>query len=202
MVHPAIAGFLTGMSLIVAIGAQNAYVVRLGLMRTYVGVAVVICALSDAILIAAGTAGVGAIVKSHQTALRVVAWIGAAYLFGYALHALWRARRPEVLVPSEQVPPSRRSVIVAVVAFTWLNPHVYLDTVLLIGSISAQYGSHRWWFALGAAVASMTWFAVLGFGSRAAARVMSRPATWRVLDVVVGVVMLWIAAALVRTAIG
>lgn len=196
-----LAGFLTGLSLIVAIGAQNAYVLRLGLMRTYVGIAVTICAASDAVLIVAGTAGVGALVASHEAVLQAIAWIGAAYLLGYAALSFWRARRPQVLLPTEQEPPSRRAVILAVLAFTWLNPHVYLDTVLLLGSVSSQYGSGRWWFALGACCASFVWFIGLGYGSKAAASIMSRPATWRALDIVIGVVMMWIAIALVRAAL-
>lgn len=197
-----LAGFLTGLSLIVAIGAQNAYVLRLGLLRSHVTVAVIICALSDAVLIVAGTAGVGAVIQSHGTLLRAVAWIGAAYLLGYAMIALRRARRPEVLMPSQQAPASRRAVVLAVLAFTWLNPHVYLDTVLLLGSIGSHYGQQRWWFALGAALASVVWFTGLGYGARAAARVMARPVTWRVLDVVIATVMITIAVSLIRSAVG
>lgn len=193
-----LAGFITGLSLIVAIGAQNAYVLRLGLTRTHVGLAVAICAISDAVLIVAGTAGVGAIVEASPTALTIVSWVGALYLGTYAVLAFRRALRTEVLMPSEQTAPSRRAVLLAVVAFTWLNPHVYLDTVLLLGSIGSQYGADRWWFALGAATASVVWFTGLGFGARAAARLMSRPVTWRVLDIVIGVVMTMIAVSLVR----
>ena len=196
-----LAGFLTGLSLIVAIGAQNAYVLRLGLMRTHVGVAVLICAASDAILIIAGTAGMGAIVSSNETFLKVVSWVGALYLLGYALLAFWRARRPEVLLPSEQEPPTLRMVVLAVLAFTWLNPHVYLDTVLLLGSISSHYGDQRWLFALGASIGSAVWFTTLGYGSKAAARIMARPITWRILDIVIGLVMTWIAISLIRSAL-
>ena len=197
----AFAGFLTGLSLIVAIGAQNAYVLRLGLMRTHVGVAVLICAASDAVLIIAGTAGVGAIIESHQLLLKGVAWVGALYLLGYAGIAVNRARRPEVLLPSEQAPETRRTVVLAVMAFTWLNPHVYLDTVLLLGSIGSQYGTQRWLFALGAAVASMVWFTALGYGSQLAAPVMARPVTWRILDGVIAIVMTVIAVSLIHTAL-
>ena len=197
-----LAGFLTGLSLIVAIGAQNAYVLRLGLMRTHVGTAVIICAASDAILIVAGTAGMGVIVSSNETVLKVISWIGAIYLLGYAVHSFWRARRPEVLLPTEQEPPSLRMVVLAVLAFTWFNPHVYLDTVLLLGSVSSQYGDQRWWFALGAAIGSVVWFTTLGYGSKAAARLMARPITWRILDIIIGLVMTWIGISLIRTALG
>ena len=198
----ALTGFLSGLSLIIAIGAQNAYVLRLGLTRRYVGIAVVICSISDALLIIAGTAGMGALVQSHKTLLKGVSWIGAVYLITYALIAFNRARKPEVLLPSEQEPPSFRSVILAVVAFTWLNPHVYLDTVLLLGSIGSQFGGDRWWFALGASIASVLWFTTLGYGSKAAAKIMSRPITWRILDIFIGIVMTTIAVSLIKTALG
>lgn len=197
----ALAGFLTGLSLIVAIGAQNAYLLRLGLMRAYVGSAVAICAASDAILIFVGVAGMGAIVQSHEMVLTAISWIGAAYLFYFAFKALRSAMRSEVLLPTDGALPSRRSVLLAVVGFTWLNPHVYLDTVLLVGSIGSQFGDQRWIFAIGASLASVVWFVALGFGSQSAARIMSRPMTWRVLDIFIAIVMSTIAMSLVKTAL-
>jgi len=194
-----IAGFLTGLSLIVAIGAQNAYVLRLGLSRHFVGLAVAICATSDVVLIALGIAGIGRLVKAVPVALEVMKWIGVVYLLGFAVASFWSARRAEVLLPSDSEPPSRRVVVATVLAFTFLNPHVYLDTVLLLGSIGNQYGAHRWWFAVGASLASIIWFASLGFGARAASRLMSRPVTWRVLDVVIGVIMIAVAVNLIVT---
>ena len=201
MVNIALTGFFSGLSLIVAIGAQNAYVLRLGLMRTYVGIAVVICALSDAILIIAGTAGMGALVSQNQILLKIISWVGAGYLLFYGASAFWRARKPNVLLPTEQELPSKLKVILAVIGFTWLNPHVYLDTVLLLGSIGSQFGSDRWWFALGASIGSVLWFTGLGYGSKAAAKIMSRPITWRILDIFIGVVMTTIAISLIRTAL-
>lgn len=201
MVNIALTGFFSGLSLIVAIGAQNAYVLRLGLMRTYVGIAVVICALSDAILIIAGTAGMGALVSQNQILLKIISWVGAGYLLFYGASAFWRARKPNVLLPTEQELPNKRKVILAVIGFTWLNPHVYLDTVLLLGSIGSQFGSDRWWFALGASIGSVLWFTGLGYGSKAAAKIMSRPITWRILDIFIGVVMTTIAISLIRTAL-
>lgn len=201
MVNIALTGFFSGLSLIVAIGAQNAYVLRLGLMRTYVGIAVVICALSDAILILAGTAGMGALVSQNQILLKIISWVGAGYLLFYGASAFWRARKPNVLLPTEQELPNKRKVILAVIGFTWLNPHVYLDTVLLLGSIGSQFGSDRWWFALGASIGSVLWFTGLGYGSKAAAKIMSRPITWRILDIFIGVVMTTIAISLIRTAL-
>ena len=201
MVNIALTGFFSGLSLIVAIGAQNAYVLRLGLMRTYVGIAVVICALSDAILIIAGTAGMGALVSQNQILLKIISWVGAGYLLFYGASAFWRARKPNVLLPTEQELPNKRKVILAVIGFTWLNPHVYLDTVLLLGSIGSQFGSDRWWFALGASIGSVLWFTGLGYGSKAAAKIMSRPITWRILDIFIGVVMTTIAVSLIKTAL-
>ncbi|MEN9698424.1 MAG: hypothetical protein RL448_379 [Actinomycetota bacterium] len=202
MLNIALTGFFSGLSLIIAIGAQNAYVLRLGLMRTYVGIAVFICALSDAILIIAGTAGMGALVSQNQVLLKVISWVGAAYLLFYGVSAFWRARKPNVLLPTEQELPSKKKVVLAVIAFTWLNPHVYLDTVLLLGSIGSQFGGDRWWFALGASIASVLWFTTLGYGSKAAARIMSRPITWRILDIFIGIVMTTIAVSLIKTALG
>ena len=194
-----LAGLLTGFSLIVAIGAQNAYVLRLGLARHFVGLAVVICASADVVLIVLGTGGIGRIIHAFPSALQIIKWIGVIYLIGFALLSFWRARQSEVLLPADADPPTRRVVVLTTLAFTFLNPHVYLDTVLLIGSIGNQYGSHRWLFAVGAGTASVVWFTTLGFGARAVSRFMSRPITWRVLDIVIGVVMLAIAINLLTT---
>mgnify|MGYP003341235757 CR=1 FL=1 len=200
--HVVVAGFLTGLSLIVAIGAQNAFVLRLGLMRSHVGIAVAICAISDALLIVVGTAGMGAIVQSHKSLLKAVSWIGAAYLLYFAFSAAKRIFKTESLHASEQTAMSKKSVILSVIGFTWLNPHVYLDTVLLVGSIGSQFGNQRWFFALGAATASLLWFTGLGYGSKAAARVMARPITWRILDIFITIVMTSIAVSLIKTGLG
>jgi L-lysine exporter family protein LysE/ArgO len=196
-----LAGLLTGLSLIVAIGAQNAYVLRLGLARHFVGLAVCICASADVVLILLGIGGIGRLIRAVPEALQVIKWVGVVYLIGYALHSFWRARRSEVLLPSEVDPPTRRVVAGTMLAFTLLNPHVYLDTVLLVGSIGNQYGHQRWLFAAGASAASILWFTTLGFGARALSRFMSRPITWRILDVIIGVVMLAIAVSLILTPI-
>jgi len=201
-VNAAWAGFFTGLSLIVAIGAQNAYLLRLGLTRRHVGVAVTICALSDVVLIVLGVGGIGAVVRSVPGALDAFRWIGVTYLVGYALCSFWRASRKEVLLPSEAARPSVKIVVTTTLAFTFLNPHVYLDTVLLLGSLGNQYGGDRWLFAAGACVASIAWFTGLGYGAKAAAGLMSRPATWRVLDVVIGVVMLLVAFSIGTTHVG
>ena len=195
----ALAGLVTGLSLIVAIGAQNAYLLRLGLTRQHVSVAVAICASSDIILIALGIGGIGRLIRSVPQALDVLKWVGVIYLVGYSLHSFRHALRDEVLVPSQADRPSQRTVIVTTLAFTFLNPHVYLDTVLLLGSIGNQYGTQRWLFAAGAGLASVAWFTALGFGARGAARLMSKPVTWRVLDVMIGVVMLGVAISVAMT---
>lgn len=192
-----LAGLLTGLSLIVAIGAQNAYVLRQGLAREHVGLVVAICALSDVVLIAAGVAGIGRIVEEAPWAIDLVRWLGVAFLTWYGVSSLLRARRAESLRADDRVTVSRRGVAVRALALTWLNPHVYLDTVLLLGTIANHHGSTgRWWFALGACAGSILWFSGLGFGARYASRWLSRPRAWQVLDVLIGLTMLAIALSL------
>jgi len=189
-------GFLTMASLIVAIGAQNAYVLRTGLARHHVALVVTVCALSDAVLVLAGVLGVGGLVTAHPGLLTVVRWVGAAYLIGFGVLSLRNARHPKALGAADTV-PSRNGVLATVLALTWLNPHVYLDTVLLVGSLANQHGQDgRWWFAGGAAAASLAWFTALGYGARLLAPLFARPATWRVLDVAIALVMFAIAATL------
>ncbi|MCU1538272.1 MAG: amino acid transporter [Humibacillus sp.] len=190
-------GFLTMASLIVAIGAQNAFVLRTGLARRHVGIVVTVCAASDALLVVAGVLGVGGVVTAHPAVLTWVRWVGAAYLVGFGLRCLWRARRPGSLEAGAPA-ATRGSALTTVLALTWLNPHVYLDTVLLVGSLANGQGpGGRWWFTAGAALASAAWFALLGYGARLLAPLFARPVTWRVLDVVIGLVMFLVAATLV-----
>lgn len=198
----AVVGFFTGLTLIIAIGAQNAFVLRLGLARNHVAIAVVVCAVSDAFLIVLGISGLGALFRSIPVALVVMKWVGVAYLLWYAFRSFRSAMRPNALIAGEQAVLSRRSVLLMVLGFTFLNPHVYLDTVLLLGSIGNQYEPNQWWFALGASIASVTWFSVLGFGARTAAPLMSRPVTWRILDTGIGLVMLAIAIRLATMDLG
>ena len=197
MLDSSATGLITGLSLIVAIGAQNAYVLRQGLAREHVGMVVLICALSDVLLISAGVAGIGRIVEAAPWAIDLVRWLGAAFLTWYGVSSLLRARRGQSLHAADRATVSRGGVAVRALALTWLNPHVYLDTVLLLGTIANQHGpSGRWWFALGACVASLGWFSGLGFGARYASRWLSRPRAWQVLDVLIGVTMLAIALSL------
>jgi L-lysine exporter family protein LysE/ArgO len=194
-----VAGFLTGLSLIVAIGAQNAFVLRQGLLRQHVGTVVAICAVSDLLLITAGVAGIGTIVQKAPEALTVVTWLGVAFLTAYGVRSLWRARHAEALTATPETTPRRRGVILQMLALTWLNPHVYLDTVLLVGSIAAHHGpTGKWWFGVGAGLASIVWFTGLGYGARLAAPLLARPRSWQVLDVLIGLTMLTIALSLAR----
>ena len=199
MLDALVAGLLTGLSLIVAIGAQNAFVLRQGLLRQHVGPVVTVCAVSDLVLIAAGVGGIGVIVQHAPTALTVVRWLGVAFLTAYGVRSLWRSRHPEALTASADTAPRLRGAMVQAVALTWLNPHVYLDTVLLLGSIAAHHGpSGKWWFGVGAGLGSILWFSGLGYGARLAAPLLSRRRSWQVLDVLIGLTMLTIAFSLTR----
>ncbi|MEY9851373.1 L-lysine exporter family protein LysE/ArgO [Leifsonia sp. EB41] len=194
--------YLTGLgsaaALIVAIGAQNAFVLRQGLRREHVLAVVAICVASDALLIAAGVAGIGTLVKAAPLALQIVRWAGFAFLVGYAVFAAVRAVRPTTLTAATSGGGTLAAAIGTCLAITWLNPHVYLDTVLLLGSLSATHGDPgRWVFGAGAATASLLWFVVLGFGARVAAPVFARPMAWRVLDAGIAVLMPVLAVMLV-----
>ncbi|GAA2533299.1 MULTISPECIES: LysE/ArgO family amino acid transporter [Streptomyces] len=195
----AAAGFGTGLSLIVAIGAQNAFVLRQGIRRDAVLAVVGICALSDAALIALGVGGIGAVVVAWPGALTAVGWIGGAFLLGYGALAARRAVRPggTGLETEGESARSRRRAVLTCLALTWLNPHVYLDTVFLLGSVAADHGPLRWTFGLGAALASVCWFAALGFGARLLSRFLARPAAWRVLDALVATTMIVLGVTLV-----
>lgn len=198
MISALVAGLALGLSLIIAIGAQNAFVLRQGLRREHVLAIVVVCAASDAVLIAAGIGGLGVLIERAEWALAAVRIAGAAFLLWYGVKSALRALKPATLDASDG--GERMSLAAAVttaLALTWLNPHVYLDTVLLLGSIGGTYGADRWWFGLGAAIASIAWFSALGFGSRVLRPVFARPVAWRVLDAVIAVVMISIAVSLV-----
>ena len=190
------AGFGLSLALIVAIGAQNAFVLRQGLRREHVLPVVVTCAVADAVLICAGVAGLGAVVAGAPTALTVVRWGGAAFLAGYAVLAARRALRPGDLTPLDRPPATLRATLLACLAFTFLNPHVYLDTVVLLGAVAQQYPS-RWAFGAGAATASVVWFAALGLAARPLASLLASPAAWRIVDGVIAVVMAVLAVTLV-----
>lgn len=194
---PAAQGFLACAGLIVAIGAQNAFVLRQGLRREHVAVVVALCAGSDALLISAGVAGLGGIVTAHPTALTVTKVVGAAFLVVMGIAAARRAWRPGHLDPAASAPGGRGGVVLACLGFTFLNPHVYLDTVVLLGAMANQHADvGRWLFALGAAGASVAWFTALGFGAGRLGPVFARPQAWRWLDAGIAVVMVGLAIIL------
>ncbi|PTT68357.1 LysE/ArgO family amino acid transporter [Arthrobacter sp. HMWF013] len=199
---PAVAlGFGTSLALIVAIGSQNAFVLRQGIRGEHVAAVVLVCSVSDAVLIAAGIAGVGALMEASPVVVNVARYAGAAFLVGYGVLAARRAIRPGALTASGKEPALRAgAAITTVLALTWLNPHVYLDTVLLLGSVANQQVEElRWWFGGGAMAASFGWFCALGFGARALRPFFARPSSWRILDGFVAVVMLALG---VRLALG
>ena len=213
MANASLDGLLTGLSLIVAIGAQNAFLLRQGLRRVRVGAIVAVCTLSDFVLIIAGVSGIGAVVQHAGWALVLVRCIGVAFLTWYGLSSVWRARhrsaltaapdgprsRGALLAPGGMTPPSppEGAVVRRAMAFTWLNPHVYLDTVVLLGSVANAHGpSGRWWFAVGAGAASALWFSGLGFGARLAAPLLATARAWQVLDLLIGVTMVLLAVKL------
>lgn len=212
-------GLGLGLSLIVAIGAQNVFVLRQGIRREHVLPVVVICALSDALLIAAGVAGLGFVISAAPWLVVIARWAGALFLLVYGILAARRAWRggEELRVDSADAahpaaPPAATAtsahtrtatatalapVIATVLALTWLNPHVYLDTVLMLGSIAATHGDERWLFAAGAIAASILWFTALGFGARYLGRWLRTERSWRILDAIIAVVMIAIAVSLV-----
>ncbi len=189
-------GFLAGLSLIIAIGAQNAFVIRQGLTKKFVLLTVLICAFSDALLIALGASGLGALIKSNKNVLEFVRWFGVVYLLWFAFKSAKSALKKEVLNSAGEASADRKSVILTVLALTFLNPHVYLDTVILLGSISNQFGSDKWFFVIGAMLASFIWFTAIGFGAKSASKFMSRPIFWKILDSIIAAIMLSIAAFL------
>jgi L-lysine exporter family protein LysE/ArgO len=198
---PLLAGFATSLSLIVAIGAQNAFVLRQGLRREHILPVVLTCALSDALLISGGIAGLGALIESSPTALNIAKYGGAAFLFTYAAIAARRAFQPSVLSPADHAPAALRSVVLTCLGFTYLNPHVYLDTVVLLGSLANQRGTDgRWLYGLGAVAASFGWFFALGFLARKLGPFFARPRAWQFLDGGIALVMATLATWMILPA--
>lgn len=230
------AGLSLGLSLIVAIGAQNLFVLRQGIRREHVLTVALVCAASDAALIAVGVSGLGLVLEAAPWAVQVARWAGAAFLLAYAVLAARRAwqggglpsadatsaREVVTTVPdgadeareggatvqtSRAAPPvatasvparaSRTAALLTCLALTWLNPHVYLDTVFLLGSVASTHGDTRWWFAAGAMTASLAWFFSLAYGARLLGRLFDSRAAWRILDAIIAVVMALIALSLV-----
>ena len=193
-------GLFLSLGLIVAIGAQNAFVLRQGLRREHVGSVVAFCAVADAVLITAGVFGMAQALGDRPMLARGLALGGAAFLAVYGWRALQRARQISALdVTASGQTLSRGAALAQAAAFTLLNPHVYLDTVLLVGSIGAQQPAPlQGWFAAGASTASLLWFSALGFGARWLAPWFARPRAWQVLDALIGLTMCLLSALLVR----
>ena len=189
-------GFLTAFTLIAAIGAQNAFVLRQGIRREHVIPVVAVCTVSDMALIAAGIGGFGALIATHPDIVTVAKIGGAVFLTGYGLLAARRAIRPSTLSPTETAPARLAGVLATCLALTFLNPHVYLDTVVLLGALANQHSDGRWLFGIGAATASAVWFTSLGFGARRLSGLFAAPVTWRILDGVIAVTMVALGAYL------
>lgn len=229
-----LSGVFMGFGLIIAIGAQNVFVLRQGIRREHVGLVIAICAVSDVVLILAGVGSLGALVERVPWLTDAATWGGAAFLAVYGVLAARRAlfpksaddaalgaasAAPELRTTSARVDGGRDGVdgttgddgattltrsravpvALAALALTWLNPHVYLDTVFLLGSVASTHGDDRWWFALGACVASLVWFTALGLGARWLGTYLRTPRAWRVLDGIVALIMFALAVSLLAT---
>ena len=191
------AGLAAGLGLIIAIGAQNAFVIRQGLARNHVGLIVLVCAISDVSLIFAGVAGLGAVIQALPWLLAVMRWGGVAYLLWFGIRTLGAVFKSEHLNSDGTVAAlTMRQALVTTLMLTWLNPHVYLDTVIFLGSLGNQFAAGRWWFAVGAGSASVIWFMGIGYGAKAASRLLARPVFWKILDSVISLMMFALAGVL------
>lgn len=197
-----ISGLLLGLSLIVAIGAQNAFVLRQGLTGRFVLPVALVSALLDASLIVLGVAGLGALLESVPFLLGLVRWLGAGYLVWFGIASLRRARSDQSMSVSGSGPATLASVVLSTVTFSLLNPHVYLDTVVFLGAFAAQFGDSRWWFALGACLASIVWFFSLAYGAKALSRYVTQPRFWKILDTTIAVFMFALAMGLIFAPLG
>ena len=195
-----ISGFALGLSLILAIGAQNAFVLKQGLKKQHVFLVCSLCAVSDAILITFGVMGFGALMAQYPWVEQIARYGGAAFLIIYAAMSFYSAySQKHNLVPSDNAPESAWKITLMCLGFTWLNPHVYLDTVVFLGSISTQFSADIEAFTLGAVTASFVFFYSLGFGSRILIPVFEKPRAWQILEVFIGLLMLTLGASLVFT---
>jgi L-lysine exporter family protein LysE/ArgO len=197
MNSPLLLGFIASFTLIAAIGAQNAFVLRQGIRREHVLPVVALCTVSDMALIAAGIAGVGAVINAHPATVDIAKVGGALFLFGYGLLAARRAWRPSTLTPSEATPARLAGVLVTCLALTFLNPHVYLDTVVLLGTLANEHRDERWMFGIGAVTASAVWFFSLGLGARRLTGLFAKPMTWRILDGLIAATMIGLGVAMI-----
>lgn len=203
MISVLLTGYLSGLSLIAAIGAQNAFVLRQGLRREHVTAVVLVCAVSDALLIALGVAGFGALSAAHPWLSAAMLWGGVGFLLAYGalrFRAAWRGGTG--LMPTQGQPAALMPVLAACLLLTWANPHVWLDTVALLGALSTRHAPHEWTFGAGAILASFSFFAALGHGARHLAPLLARPGAWRILELLIGLVMWAIALALILRQLG
>jgi L-lysine exporter family protein LysE/ArgO len=189
MLSIVLAGFGTGLALIVAVGAQNAFLLRQGIRGEHVLPLVVLCLLSDVAAIIGGIAGIGSVLDRWPAVLPVMQVVGGVYLLAFGFQAAMRAWRPGALAGEGGSPMALGSAVLTMLALTWLNPHFYLDTLLMLGTVANSFGDHRWWFCAGALVASAVWFPTLGFGARLLSGLFARPRAWRVLDSGIAVLM-------------
>lgn len=189
-------GLIAGISLIMAIGAQNAFILRQALTRQHVLLLVTFAVLADALLIAAGTAGLGAIIEAAPVALEFIRWFGVAYLLWFAFSSARNAFKGETLQTQGGAKASTKAILLTMFGFTFLNPHVYLDTVIFLGAIGNQFSQEKWHFAFGAMTGSFIWFFSLGYGAKALSRYMSKAIFWKILDLTIAAIMVSIAAML------
>jgi L-lysine exporter family protein LysE/ArgO len=182
MFQVALTGLLTGLALIIAVGAQNAFLLRQGIRGEQVLPIVLTCLVSDVVAITAGVAGLGVVLERWPSVLPVAQVLGGIYLIAFGLHAAMRAWRPTALDTGEGTALTPGKAVLLTLALTWLNPHFYLDAVLMLGTVANSFGNDRWWFVSGTLVASVLWFFGLGYGARLLRGVFSRPSAWRVLD--------------------
>ena len=189
MLHIVLTGMLTGLALIVAIGAQNAFLLRQGIRGEQVLPIVLTCLVSDAVAITAGVAGLGAVLDRWPGVLPVAQVLGGLYLIAFGIHAALRAWRPSGLDASDGAALTPGRAVLLTLALTWLNPHFYLDAVLMLGTVANSFGPDRWWFVAGTLTASVLWFVGLGYGARLLRGIFARPSAWRVLDSAIAVIM-------------
>ena len=189
MFQVALTGLVTGLALIIAVGAQNAFLLRQGIRGEHVLPIVLTCLISDIVAITAGVAGLGVVLERWPSVLPVAQILGGLYLIGFGVHAAMRAWRPAVLDAGEGAAMTPGKAVLLTLALTWLNPHFYLDAVLMLGTVANSFGDARWWFVSGALVASVLWFFGLGYGARLLRGLFARPTAWRVLDSGIAVVM-------------
>lgn len=191
-----LAGIMTSFALIVAIGSQNAFVIRQGLTRRFVFEVAIISSVLDATLILLGVAGLGVLISGVPLLIEVIRWFGVAYLIWFGIGSIRRAIAPEAMSLEGDTAATRRTIVLSTVSFSLFNPHVYLDTVIFLGSVANQFGDSRWWFALGASLASFVWFFAIAYGARSLARFVTNRRFWQVLDTFIALTMFTIAGVL------